>query len=59
MIEISSIESLLKSESWNYLESKERFFVKTIYDKLSQHIQLHQDEINTTNMILKKYKKFT
>lgn len=52
---ISKIDKIIKSESWNYLESKERLFVKTVSDKLNQNMFLNSEESTTIDVILRKY----
>jgi len=57
---LSNIIKMQESIAQNYLESKERFFLINISDKIRNNpdIQLTSDEILFLEKIFKKYLKF-
>ena len=52
------IQLLLNSQSRNYLESKERLFLHTTLEKVSNNIHLSYNESQKLNEIFLKYKKY-
>ncbi len=58
---IEKIDQLKKPDIQNYLESKERLFLKTISNRISDfqsNIELNESEKIELDQMLRKYKRF-
>ncbi len=58
---IEKIDQLKNPDIQNYLESKERLFLKTISNRISDfqsNIELNESEKSELDQMLRKYKRF-
>ncbi len=58
---IEKIDQLKNADIQNYLESKERLFLKTISNRISNfqsNIELNESEKSELDQMLRKYKRF-